>query len=136
MDEFAADPQTCRQCRGLCCQGHPGAWADPGRFLARHFEREQRIDIPYLRTTLPFLGMELRDLCGVPVPTPRTAPWGCVHLGVAGCKLAPEDRPDQCRALIPDIETLLHGEIRCRMPVEYGTGTIRETWREFWGIEG
>jgi len=134
MDEFASDPLICRQCRGLCCQGHPGAWAEPARFLARHFEREH-IDIAYLRSALPFRGMELRDLAGVPVPTPRTAPWGCIYLGPEGCRLEPAERPDQCRALIPEIETLMEGEIRCRMPEDYGSGTIRETWREFWGIE-
>ncbi|MDO3376788.1 hypothetical protein [Geoalkalibacter halelectricus] len=134
MDEFASDPQICRQCRGLCCQGHPGAWADPGRFLARFFARDQ-VDIAFLRSTLPFLGMELRDLAGVPVPAPRSGPWGCIHLGKDGCKLPTTDRPDQCLALVPEIDTLMEGEIRCTMPAAYGTGTIRETWRQFWALE-
>lgn len=135
MDEFANDPQTCSQCRGMCCQAHPGAWSDPPRFLTRYFEREQ-IDIPFLRVTLPFLGMELRDLAGVPVPTPRTAPWGCIYLSRDGCKLLPIDRPEQCQALIPEFDTLMEGEIRCRLPQEYGTGSIRENWRRFWDLEG
>ncbi|SDL44476.1 hypothetical protein SAMN05660860_00646 [Geoalkalibacter ferrihydriticus] len=134
MDEFVSDPSICGQCRGLCCQGHPGAYGDPGRFLARFFARDQ-IDITYLRSTLPFLGMELRDLAGVPVPAPRTGPWGCVYLGPDGCRLDPADRPDQCRALVPDIDTLMEGEIRCRLPGTFGTGTLRETWRLFWGLE-
>ena len=29
----SSDAQMCRQCKGLCCQGHPGVWVDPERFL-------------------------------------------------------------------------------------------------------
>lgn len=133
MDPFASDPQICRQCGGLCCQGHPGSYADPGRFVTRYF-RHGWSDLEALRSALPFLGMELRDLAGIPVPAPRRAPWGCVHLGSAGCRLSEDERPEQCKALIPHIDTLLEGEIHCRLPSEYGSGSIRERWAAFWGI--
>ncbi len=135
MGEFPSDPQICRQCRGLCCQGHPGVYSDPERFVRRYFGGE-RVTAEQLRSNLPFLGMELRDVRGVPIPAPRLAPWGCVHMGAAGCRLPVEDRPQQCKALIPEIETLMEGEMRCRLPEEYGTGSIREVWRRFWKKNG
>jgi len=131
MDEFPSDPQICRQCGGLCCQGHPGVYADPEGFVRRYFGGE-RVTPERLHLNLPLLGMELRDVRGVPIPAPRFAPWGCIHLGATGCRLPVEDRPQQCKALIPEIETLMEGEMHCRLPEEFGTGSIREVWRRFW----
>jgi Fe-S-cluster containining protein len=135
MDEFAADPILCRQCGGLCCQGHPGLFADPRQFAELFFPGEP-LTPELLRRRLPFLGLELRKLLGVPVPAPRNAPWGCVFLGAGGCSLEPERRPGQCRALIPELETLIDGECRCRMTPGFGTGEVRKNWLRFWREAG
>lgn len=131
MESFASDPQICRQCRGLCCQGHPGAYVDPQRFEGIYL-KEQKISADSLQALLPFVGLELKNMDGVPVPAPRKVPWGCVFLGPSGCKLAPDARPGQCLALIPSLDTLLDGEIRCSMPPEYSYGAVRERWKVYW----
>jgi len=131
MSDFTIDLQICRQCGGLCCQGHPGAYADPHRFFNLFF-KGQEVNQEFLRRVLPSLGMELTDMDGVAVPTPRTAPWGCVYLGRTGCTLDLDKRPEQCLALIPSVETLLEGEIRCEMPPAFGSSAVRERWRKFW----
>ena len=75
----------------------------------------------------------MKEIGGVPVPVPRTAPWGCDHLGAAGCRLNPEERPEQCLALEPVLETLIDGEIRCNLPESHGIHSARERWQAFWG---
>ncbi|PLX86671.1 MAG: hypothetical protein C0617_00220 [Desulfuromonas sp.] len=129
----AFDPQMCSQCRGLCCQSHPGVWADPHRFASIFFGGE-RVVLERLRRELPELGLTLRDYSGVPVPAPQPGPGGCSLLSEQGCSLSPEQRPCQCLALIPSIETLLDGEVRCHLPGPYTYGAVRERWRAYWAV--
>jgi len=102
------DPQHCRQCGGLCCQGHPGLWVDPERFLTLFFAA-QRLNQGELQRRLPPLGMELRDLGGVMIPAPLPGVHGCSALTTAGCAYPPETRPCQCLAMIPEFETPVDG---------------------------
>lgn len=76
--------------------------------------------------------LTLRDLDGVLIPAPQNTPAGCIFLGPSGCELATEHRPEQCRALIPSIDTLIAGEMLCTLPPEHGSGTARKRWRQFW----
>jgi len=131
LENFSSDPQLCHQCRGLCCQGHPGVWVNPERFFALFFP-EERPGIKKLRDTLPNLGFELRDLGGVLVPAPSGSENGCSFLGPAGCLLKSSNRPCQCLALQPSVETLMTGENHCFLPAETGSGTAREKWRRYW----
>lgn len=131
MEAMTLDPQICRQCRGLCCQGHPGVYVDPERFWAIHFDGEV-LTPAELGLRLPFVGLELKEMSGVPVPAPRKAPWGCVFLGQDGCRLSSEERPCQCLALEPHLDTLLDGEIRCNMPPGFGYGAVRQRWADYW----
>lgn len=129
--DYAFDDQMCRTCGGLCCQGHPGVWADPVRFEGL-FHPGRHLSPDQLAEKLPDWGLELRDFSGVPVPGPRSGEDGCFFLGPDGCRLPPEQRPGQCLALIPDLETLITGEIHCRLPGPFTFGEIRRRWQEYW----
>jgi len=129
------DQQICRQCGGLCCQGHPGCWVDPRRF-AEIFFAGRKFTLNELETRCTTIGLQLRNYSGVPVPAPRSDEAGCVFLAEQGCELGEDQRPCQCLGLIPDIETLITGEIHCRLPGDLSYGTIRETWRRFWKETG
>jgi len=128
---YPVDPQICRQCRGLCCQGHPGLWTQPQAFFAIWFPRGQP-DLSQLNKQLGHKQLTLRDVGDVRIPAPQKTEAGCTFLAADGCQLPDEKRPDQCRALIPDLDTLLDGEIRCSLPPKYGSGTARERWQRFW----
>jgi len=123
---YHSDTQMCRQCGGLCCQGHAGVWVDPRRFL-RIFCTGDAFDPGHLPE-----GVVLRDLGGVLVPAPQTVASGCIFLEERGCRLAAELRPCQCLALQPVLETLIDGEIHCTLPPEGGSQTARQNWRQFW----
>ncbi len=125
------DEQVCRQCAGLCCQGHPGVWVDPRRFAAIFFP-EKTLSLPLLLEQSQRLELELRRVGGIPLPAPRRSPAGCVFLAGSGCRLEPARRPCQCLALIPAIDTLIDGEIRCRLPAGYDTGQASKRWERFW----
>lgn len=125
-----ADPQMCRQCHGLCCQGHPGVWIDPQRFL-KTFDLPRPATPQRLLSLLP-REVVLREIDGVAIPAPRRDEHGCVFLESDGCQLPENRRPDQCLALVPVIETLLDGDIRCEMPSEGSTLTAIRSWRAFW----
>lgn len=129
--EHHLDPQICRQCRGLCCRSHPGCWSDPERFF-RIFFAGRRLTLDALRPQLAPLGLQLRDYSGVPVPAPAAGEDGCQSLGESGCRYPTEQRPDQCLALVPDLDTLLDGEIRCRLHPGHGYGEIRDRWLAYW----
>jgi len=126
MTLHTRDAQMCRQCGGLCCQGHAGVWVDPQRFT-RLFADGQELDPQALPE-----GVILRDLGGVPVPSPQTRENGCIFLSRDGCLLDEKLRPGQCLALTPNIDTLLEGEMRCDMPAECGSHTARKNWQSYW----
>lgn len=66
---FNHDPQICRQCKGLCCQGHPGAWVNLNRFM-NSFLPQVRIAPEQFEQRLHELSLTVRDYDGVPVPVP------------------------------------------------------------------
>ncbi len=126
MSRLVSDTQLCRQCGGRCCQGHPGVWVDPQRFL-RLFCEGERLDPERLPA-----GTHLRRLGDIPVPAPRTTERGCIFLGEHGCRLAATARPCQCLALCPSLDTLLDDEIHCTLPPGYGAQSARENWQRYW----
>lgn len=129
MDQ-RSDSQMCRQCRGLCCQGHPGVWVDPQRFL-RAFNLPKPATPESLFRILP-RELILRRIDGVAIPAPLSQASGCIFLEEDGCQLPENRRPDQCLALIPSIDTLLDGEIRCQLHPEGSTLTALRNWASFW----
>lgn len=120
-----SDATMCRQCRGLCCQGHAGVWVDPQRF-------ERLFAAGHLDPGRLPEGIILRELGGIAVAAPRTESHGCTFLTETGCRLDTEQRPCQCLALQPRLETLLEGEMRCTLPAECGSQTARENWLHYW----
>ena len=126
-----ADPQMCRQCKGLCCQGHPGVWIDPERFL-KNFDLPAPATPEALNSVLP-RELELRDIDGVAIPAPRKREKGCIFLAADGCQLPENRRPDQCLALVPTLETLIDGEIRCQLNAGGSTLAAITSWRDYWG---
>ncbi len=125
-----SDPQLCRQCSGLCCQGHPGLWTDPERF--RRLFPALPETAAELALHLASLQLVLRDVGDVLIPAPQNTASGCIFLASDGCSLPNERRPDQCLALAPQLDTLLEGEMRCTMPPEHGSNSARQRWRAFW----
>ena len=124
------DEQICQQCKGLCCQGHPGVWVDPQRFL-KSFDLPTPTNAEALHQMLPS-ELVLRNIEEVAIPAPRKLKSGCIFLQDDGCQLPANRRPGQCLALIPDLETLIEGEIRCSLPPEGSTLTAIRAWRDFW----
>lgn len=125
-----SDPQICHQCKGLCCQGHPGVWVSPENFFtAFDLPRTRTPDI--LNALLP-KELNLREINGVSVPAPQQTEWGCVFLQDKGCSLPENQRPGQCLALTPNIDTLIDGEIRCELPPEGSTVTAIRNWQAYW----
>lgn len=127
----AIDEQICRQCAGLCCQSHPGVWVDPLRFADAFFPGAV-LTLSRLIELSPRLELDIRQIGGVPVPAPRRLQTDCAFLGPTGCRFEPARRPCQCLALVPSIDTLIDGEIHCRMPAGYGTDKAQERWERFW----
>lgn len=131
MENSVFDPQMCRTCGGRCCQGHPGVWVDPQRFLFSFFGG--RIPTPAeLAATLASRHLLLRTIDGVAIPSPRFDEDGCNFRGADGCRLPVPERPCQCLALIPDIETLTQGEMCCTMPDGFRTGQALQRWATSW----
>lgn len=125
------DSQICRQCGGLCCQAHPGAWAEPAR-LAALFMGGAEFCLEDLESRTEALKLQLRNYSGVPVPAPQTNEDGCLFLGPGGCELRTDERPCQCLGLTPEIDTLTTGDIHCRMPGNLSYGAIRDNWLHYW----
>jgi hypothetical protein len=125
-----SDPLICRQCRGLCCQGHPGVWVEPRRFLDI-FQLAQPASPQALARHISD-DLVVREIDGVAIPAPRTGPGGCVFLDDSGCRLPEQARPDQCLALVPSLDTLIHGEIHCRLLPTGSTLQAIRHWRQFW----
>ena len=126
MSVVHLDEQMCRQCGGLCCQGHAGAWVDPHRFM--------QLFMPGGVSRNGYMpeGIILKDLGGVEVAAPQTLEHGCYFLGETGCRLDQQHRPCQCLALQPKIETLMEGDMLCILPPECSSKTARENWQRFW----
>ncbi|MDT8440356.1 MAG: hypothetical protein RQ723_01685 [Desulfuromonadales bacterium] len=125
------DPRICRQCRGRCCQGHAGIWVDPRRFLTI-FGLPLPASPADLRMQIAGSHLELREIDGVPLPAPQQTDDGCMFLGDHGCRLSPAQRPCQCLALTPVLETLLDDTIHCTLPAAGSTLTALRNWRRFW----
>lgn len=128
MEGTRLDTQLCRQCRGRCCQGHSGVWSEPQRF----FDIFTASNIPAAKKLAPLLvyrEIELRDLGGILIPAPQSTEQGCIALTENGCSYSTIDRPCQCLALTPKLETLLDDQIHCSMPTPFGSGTARDNWR-------
>jgi len=124
--------QLCHACGGRCCQGSPGIWIDPERFLAL-FSAGQRLTVAELRRRLPALGLVFWEKQGVPIPAPRSLASGCAFLGDAGCRLSPDQRPCQCLAMIPVKETIAQAQgCVCLMPEEFSGEVGRQRWQHYW----
>jgi len=128
MNFASFDEKLCAQCRGRCCQGHPGVWSDPDRFFAL-FSPRGLPTAGELRKILARQHLTLRDLDGILIPAPRENAQGCGFLKTSGCALPTRERPCQCLALIPALETLLSDEIHCRLPAQCGSGSARNNWQ-------
>lgn len=130
MKKIQIDSQLCKQCRGRCCQGHPGVWCDPQRF----FDIFCTGHIPTAAQFSEILQQQrltLRNLDGVLIPAPRATDQGCAAHHINGCRFATSERPGQCLALTPNVETLLDDQIHCTMPPESGSQAARNNWRPF-----
>ncbi|MBN2645905.1 MAG: hypothetical protein JXR59_10595 [Desulfuromonadaceae bacterium] len=130
MEGAQYDAQLCKQCRGRCCQGHPGLWSEPERFWRIFFAGR----IPTAQELVGLLrqrSLALRDVGGVLIPAPTESEQGCTAQRENGCAFTTSERPCQCLALIPNLETLLDDLIHCTLPPEYGSGAARCHWRPF-----
>ena len=125
MEAIQLDSQLCHQCRGRCCQGHPGVWSEPERFFAI-FAAAKIPQPAELEKILTNNRLTLRDLGGVLIPAPLNTDRGCIAQETDGCIY-----PCQCLALIPNLDTLLDDQIHCSLPPEFGSGSARENWRPF-----
>ncbi len=122
----------CRECGGRCCQGSPGLWIDPQRFLAIFFAGKP-LPLEQMRECLPALGLVLWEKSGVPIPAPLFLVDGCAFLGKDGCSFPVSERPCQCLALIPDRETLAQSEgSLCRLPSEFSKVICNQKWQDYW----
>lgn len=133
MEGTRLDTLLCHQCRGRCCLGHPGVWSDPQRFFDI-FTTNAAPAAEKLASLLTTQDIELRNLGGVLIPAPQATEQGCIALKGTGCSYSTTERPCQCLALTPELETLLDDQIHCTMPAAFGSGTARENWRPYQGL--
>jgi len=74
----------------------------------------------------------LRAIDGVAIPAPQSHATGCIFLLEDGCRLPESRRPGQCLALVPSLDTLIDGEIRCHLQPQGSTLNALGNWRRFW----
>ena len=127
MEDAQIDAQLCKQCGGRCCQGHPGTWSNPQRFFSI-FGGGKPLSCDEFVAIVKQRGLQLRDVGGVLVPAPQENEHGCAAQCSDGCAFSVEERPCQCLALIPQLETLLDDQIHCILPAAYGSATARKNW--------
>ncbi len=132
-EQIVLDPQLCRECGGRCCQGSPGLWVDPQRFFAIFFAGQQ-LSLETLRDKLPGLGLVFWEKSGVPIPAPVSVMAGCAFWREDGCGFSTEERPCQCLALIPAVQTLKQQGCACRLPKQYHFEQARLAWGEYWRV--
>ena len=128
MDGMTLDTQLCQQCRGRCCQGHPGVWSNPQRFFSL-FSSGNTPSVAQLSQVLQQHRIALRDLGGILVPAPQDTERGCIARHKEGCSYPTATRPCQCLALVPNLETLLDDLIHCNLPPEFGSNSARRNWQ-------
>ncbi len=128
MDGMTLDTQLCLQCRGRCCQGHPGVWSNPQRFFFL-FTAGNTPSVAQLSQVLQQHRIVLRDLGGILVPAPQENENGCIARQKGGCSYPTTTRPCQCLALVPNLETLLDDQIHCNLPPEFGSNSARRNWQ-------
>jgi hypothetical protein len=115
-------PELCAECGGQCCLLRPGIEA-PERFLAApdpaaalvaalasgEWVLAEHVGVPWVDGAEP-PEEERRRVIRYPRPAtilergggvPRDDLAPCTFLGPAGCRLAFDDRPRMCRALVP-----------------------------------
>jgi len=127
---FCEDPEICRMCKGACCCSHPGMYLDPERFFSIY-----NVDTSSWESFLKSLNkhyLETKLCLGVPIPVPMSNEKGCVFLGKDGCVLPRERRPSECLLLIPNVDTLIEGEIKCFHPRNLRYRDFFEKWRKFY----
>ncbi len=130
MDATRIDTQLCRQCQGRCCQGHPGVWSDPQRFFDI-FTNKSIPSAAQLSTIIKKHLLCLRNVGEVLIPAPQQTEAGCIFQKLYGCNMTIAERPCQCLALTPNLDTLLDEQIHCTLPPEFGSNSARENWRTF-----
>jgi len=126
---FREDPVLCAQCGGLCCKSYPGMYLDPSQFV-QAWELEGKKW--KLVEVLEACHLSLKVCMGIPIPLPKFLAKGCVFLGKDGCLLPRHKRPLECLLLIPKVETLLEGEIRCVLPQGVDFLKCFDCWKEFY----
>jgi len=128
---ISIDSKICRQCRGRCCQGHPGVWVDPERFLLA-FNLPVPVSCRDLQDRLYIARLTLREIDGVSIPSPSQTKQGCSFLTPLGCSLPIDKRPCQCLGLTPALDTLLDDQIHCSLPSSVSTLSAIQNWSTFW----
>jgi hypothetical protein len=103
---------------------------NPERFF-KAFKLPRPTSPERLRSVLP-RELVLRTIEGVAIPAPRKHDAGCLFLESDGCRLSAAERPDQCLALVPALETLIAGEVHCQLKPEGSTLSAIRAWRDFW----
>lgn len=130
--KFSLDLGLCQECDGRCCHGSPGIWVDPVRFFGIFFQG-QKLTLEQLRERLPELGLVLWEKSGVPIPAPRSVVSGCAFQRADGCRFSIAERPCQCLALIPVIETLEQPQgCLCKLPDDYSRKAGEQRWKNYW----
>ncbi len=127
------DPMLCTQCGGLCCKSYPGMYLDPFQFV-QAWELEGKDW--RLGEVLENCYLSLKVCMGIPIPLPRFSAGGCIFLRKDGCTLPRHKRPLECLLMIPRVETLLGGEIRCGFPQGLDYLECFDRWREFYQERG
>lgn len=133
---------VCAPCGGQCCQGMPGIYHPDDLFSNMSDEQIKNKMISMLEDgSVVLTDNEISDARGkyslrVESLTPRAGrrnmkiwyqPFNygqCINLGETGCKLSSEDRPRECRALVPSLE----GPSKCRPEPGFDREDLLEEW--------
>jgi Fe-S-cluster containining protein len=132
---------ACTPCGGQCCKGMPGIYHPDDLFSNMSDVEIKNKMITMLESgTIVFTDNEISDSRGkysirveslVPRAGNRTKNWyqpfnygQCINLGDTGCTLSSDERPRECRALVPSPE----GASKCKPEAGFDREDLLNEW--------
>ena len=112
----------CSLCKGKCCKRSPGMFS-PDQVKKELESIEQSRSIPEGFRVSTRFGRGLSYYHGLAPDTSDTTGW-CINLTESGCRLSWEERPTECKILIPQPDT------KCLSDLD-GLSELIEVWKPY-----
>lgn len=136
MDGISLNSELCAICAGACCRLTPGYYTDPSRVLKLFFNDVIPETLGHFSDVLMSQGVVLDVVDGVSLPRPERVDGGCRFRGLTGCEKGVGERPEQCLSMVPVMETIMLGSVRCEVPSSFDDSVAVIAWSEFYRAQG